>query len=126
VLITASNRGLELLVSKLISEHYALGYGFLAHGFLAPLRIAGFAVVNGVHCANEYESRRDGSWLISLNGYLTRYRQIKISVVGRTSGHTISIPVWFVFEGERLYLLPVQGSDLRLPHFQHGTQVPEA
>jgi nitroimidazol reductase NimA-like FMN-containing flavoprotein (pyridoxamine 5'-phosphate oxidase superfamily) len=50
----------------------------------------------------------------TLKERLARYRQIKISVVGRTSGHTISIPVWFVFEGERLYLLPVQGSDLRL------------
>jgi hypothetical protein len=26
-------------------------------------------------------------------------------------GRTISIPVWFVLEGEKLYLLPVQGSD---------------
>ncbi len=24
---------------------------------------------------------------------------------------TISIPVWFVLEGEKLYFLPVQGSD---------------
>ncbi len=42
---------------------------------------------------------------------LSRYRQIKISVIGRKSGKTISIPVWFVLEGEKLYLLPVQGSD---------------
>ena len=42
---------------------------------------------------------------------LVRYRQIKISVIGRSSGRTISIPVWFVFEGNKLYLLPVQGSD---------------
>jgi hypothetical protein len=42
---------------------------------------------------------------------LARYRQIKISVIGRKSGRTISIPVWFVLEGEKLYLLPVQGSD---------------
>ena len=42
---------------------------------------------------------------------LARYRQIKISVVGRKSGKTISIPVWFVLEGNKLYLLPVQGSD---------------
>jgi deazaflavin-dependent oxidoreductase (nitroreductase family) len=41
---------------------------------------------------------------------LTRYRQIKLSVIGRKSGKTISIPVWFVLEGEKLYLLPVQGS----------------
>jgi hypothetical protein len=32
-------------------------------------------------------------------------------VIGRKTGRTISIPVWFVLEGEKLYLLPVQGSD---------------
>src|SRR5712692_2752379 len=42
---------------------------------------------------------------------LSRYREIKISVTGRNSGRTISITVWFVLEGEKLYLLPVQGSD---------------
>ena len=42
---------------------------------------------------------------------LARYRQIKISVIGRSSGRTISIPVWFVFGGNKLRLLPVQGSD---------------
>lgn len=47
----------------------------------------------------------------SLKDRLSRYREIKISVTGRKSGRAISIPVWFVLEGERLYLLPVQGSD---------------
>ena len=42
---------------------------------------------------------------------LSRYREIKLSVTGRKSGKTISIPVWFVLEGDKLYLLPVQGSD---------------
>ena len=42
---------------------------------------------------------------------LASYRQIKLSVIGRKSGRTISILVWFVVEGEKLYLLPVQGSD---------------
>lgn len=46
----------------------------------------------------------------TLKDRLARYRQIKISVIGRKSGQTISIPVWFVLEGDRLYLLPVQGS----------------
>ena len=46
-----------------------------------------------------------------LKDRLARYRQIKLSVVGRKSGKTISIPVWFVLEGEKLYLLPVQGSE---------------
>jgi len=34
---------------------------------------------------------------------LAHYRPIKISVIGRKSGQTISIPVWFVVEGEKLY-----------------------
>jgi hypothetical protein len=42
---------------------------------------------------------------------LGRYRQIKISVIGRKSGRRISRPVWFVLEGEKLYLLPVAGSE---------------
>jgi len=46
-----------------------------------------------------------------LKDRLARYRQIKITVTGRKSGKTISMPVWFVLEGEDLYLLPVQGSD---------------
>ena len=52
-----------------------------------------------------------------LKGRLARYRQIKIRVIGRNSGRTISIPVWFVLEGEKLYLLPVQGSETRW--YQH-------
>jgi deazaflavin-dependent oxidoreductase (nitroreductase family) len=47
----------------------------------------------------------------TLKERLSRYRQIKISVIGRKSGRTTSIPVWFVLEGDKLYLLPVQGSD---------------
>jgi deazaflavin-dependent oxidoreductase (nitroreductase family) len=47
----------------------------------------------------------------ALKDRLSRFREIKISVTGRNSGRTISIPVWFVLEDERLYLLPVQGSD---------------
>jgi hypothetical protein len=46
-----------------------------------------------------------------LKGRLYRYRQIRISVIGRESGRTISTPVWFVLEGQKLYLLPVQGSE---------------
>jgi len=47
----------------------------------------------------------------TLRERLARYHQIKISVIGRRSGKIISIPVWFVLEGEKLYLLPAQGSD---------------
>ena len=46
-----------------------------------------------------------------LKDRLSRYREIKLSVTGRKTGKTISIPVWFVLEGDKLYLLPVQGSD---------------
>ena len=47
----------------------------------------------------------------SLKDRVSRYREIKITVTGRTSGRSISIPVWFVFEDPTLYLLPVYGSD---------------
>ncbi len=47
----------------------------------------------------------------TLKDRLARYREIKICVIGRKSGQTISIPVWFVLDGEKVYLLPVQGSD---------------
>jgi deazaflavin-dependent oxidoreductase (nitroreductase family) len=46
-----------------------------------------------------------------LKDRLARYRQIKISVIGRKSGKTVSNPVWFVAEGDTLYLLPVHGSE---------------
>jgi hypothetical protein len=46
-----------------------------------------------------------------LKDRLARYRQVKISVIGRKSGKTISIPVWFVLEGKNLYLLPVRGTE---------------
>jgi deazaflavin-dependent oxidoreductase (nitroreductase family) len=46
-----------------------------------------------------------------LKDRLSRYREITISVTGRKSGSTISNPVWFVLEEDKLYLLPVEGSD---------------
>lgn len=47
----------------------------------------------------------------SLQDRLSRYRELKITVTGRKSGRAISNPVWFVLEGDKLYLLPVKGSD---------------
>jgi len=47
----------------------------------------------------------------SLIDRLSRYREINITVTGRKSGRTISIPVWFVLDNHKVYLLPVQGSD---------------
>jgi len=42
---------------------------------------------------------------------LSQNDEITISVTGRKSGRTISNPVWFAFENDTLYLLPVKGSD---------------
>ena len=42
---------------------------------------------------------------------LDKVNEIRLSVKGRKSGREISRPVWFVHEGNTLYLLPVQGSD---------------
>ena len=47
----------------------------------------------------------------NLKGRLIRYRRIRISVVGRKTGQTISVPVWFVLDDDKLYLLPVRGSE---------------
>ena len=38
-------------------------------------------------------------------------REIEVTVTGRTSGREISNPVWFVRDGEKLYLVPVRGLD---------------
>lgn len=37
--------------------------------------------------------------------------EIDLTVRGRKSGKDLSRPVWFVQEDDKLYLLPVQGSD---------------
>jgi deazaflavin-dependent oxidoreductase (nitroreductase family) len=37
--------------------------------------------------------------------------EIEITVTGRTSGRSLSYPVWFALEGDKLYLIPVRGSD---------------
>ena len=50
--------------------------------------------------------RNDG-----LTDRLSRGREITITVTGRKSGRTISLPIWFVLDDGKLYLLPVKGSD---------------
>src|SRR5260370_38222520 len=47
----------------------------------------------------------DGLTVTPQNG-----RQISITVIGRRTGRSIKIPVWFVFEANSLWLLPVYGS----------------
>jgi deazaflavin-dependent oxidoreductase (nitroreductase family) len=49
--------------------------------------------------------------LKDLKERLSRYRQLQITVTGRKSGRALSVPVWFGLEEEKLYLLPVRGSD---------------
>ena len=45
-----------------------------------------------------------------LHRRLNSANEITLSVKGRKSGKDIPRPVWFVYEGNTLYLLPVQGS----------------
>jgi hypothetical protein len=45
----------------------------------------------------------------ALKDRLSRYREINLSVTGRKSGRCISQPVWFVWDGDELYHLPVRG-----------------
>ena len=47
----------------------------------------------------------------ALKNRLSRLNEITITVTGRKSGRAVSIPVWFVLELGKLYLLPVSGSD---------------
>jgi deazaflavin-dependent oxidoreductase (nitroreductase family) len=47
----------------------------------------------------------------NLKDRLSRSSEINISVTGRKSGRSISIPVWFVLENGKLHLVPVSGSD---------------
>jgi deazaflavin-dependent oxidoreductase (nitroreductase family) len=47
----------------------------------------------------------------ALEKHLSRDNEITISVTGRKSGRTISLPIWFVWDDETLFLLPVKGSD---------------
>jgi deazaflavin-dependent oxidoreductase (nitroreductase family) len=37
--------------------------------------------------------------------------EIQLTVTGRKSGREVSVPVWFVREGDKLYLVPVNGAD---------------
>jgi deazaflavin-dependent oxidoreductase (nitroreductase family) len=46
-----------------------------------------------------------------LKDALQTTREIVITVKGRSSGRDISNPVWFVQDGDALYVLPVRGSD---------------
>jgi deazaflavin-dependent oxidoreductase (nitroreductase family) len=47
----------------------------------------------------------------ALKDRLSKVSEITISVTGRKSGRTISIPVWFALDDNKLHLVPVSGSD---------------
>lgn len=38
-------------------------------------------------------------------------KELEITVTGRKSGRKITLPIWFVRDGERLLLLPLRGSE---------------
>jgi deazaflavin-dependent oxidoreductase (nitroreductase family) len=47
----------------------------------------------------------------ALKDRLARASEINLTVTGRKSGRTISQPVWFVLDDDKVDLLPVKGSD---------------
>ncbi len=49
--------------------------------------------------------------IAALRRGLSRNREIKIAVTGRKSGREIAVVLWFVWENEKLYLLPGTGSE---------------
>jgi hypothetical protein len=57
------------------------------------------------------EPRRTDMDLTELTEALKNTDEIEITVTGRASGHKISNPVWFAQKDDKLYLLPVKGSD---------------
>ncbi len=42
---------------------------------------------------------------------LALVKEVEITVTGRKSRRSISTPVWFLHEGQKLYLVPVMGTD---------------
>ncbi len=36
---------------------------------------------------------------------------IEITVTGRSSGRSLTYPIWFALDGDKLYLIPVKGSE---------------
>jgi hypothetical protein len=69
---------------------------------LRPHGVGCYGKRGGVPVPSTTDSLKDG---------LGRYREIKLTVIGRKSGHKITLRVWFALAGDNLYLLPVQGSD---------------
>jgi deazaflavin-dependent oxidoreductase (nitroreductase family) len=49
----------------------------------------------------------DQDFIAALDGA----REVELTVKGRRSGREITIPVWFVQDGRKLYMVPIHGSD---------------
>ncbi len=55
---------------------------------------------------------------------LRRTSEVEITTIGRVSGRKITCPVWFVRDGDSLYLLPVAGSESQwYRNLEHSPQV---
>ena len=46
-----------------------------------------------------------------LRSALQGANEIEITVIGRSSGRSLTYPIWFAQEGDKLSLLPVKGSE---------------
>ena len=57
------------------------------------------------------KSKEEHMAMADLKRVLASTEATEITVTGRKSGRKISFPVWFVLDGETLYLLPVKGSE---------------
>jgi hypothetical protein len=71
-------------------------------------------VNSGSHHRSPYSPRtaeEDQTAFADFENALNNTNEIELTTTGRTSGRESSRPVWFVRQGENLYLLPVTGSD---------------
>jgi deazaflavin-dependent oxidoreductase (nitroreductase family) len=46
-----------------------------------------------------------------LKNALQGENEVELTITGRKSGREITLPIWFVKDGERLLLLPIHGTD---------------
>ena len=53
--------------------------------------------------------------LASFEAALERTDEIELTTTGRATGKPVSCPVWFVRRGEKLYLVPGDGTDWIAP-----------
>ncbi len=49
--------------------------------------------------------------LTDFRSALQGINEIEITVTGRTSGRSLTYPIWFTLDGDKLYLIPLKGSD---------------